>query len=85
MSVELHPSPEMNPVQRPLKLGKIRCVLFDMDGLLLDTERLYTVVQQKILDRFGKTFNWEIKSMCMGRKAMDGAKILVCMHFDMEN
>ena len=70
--------PEMNPVQRPLKLGKIRCVLFDMDGLLLDTERLYTEVQQKILDRFGKTFNLEIKSMCMGRKAMDGAKILVC-------
>jgi len=69
--------PEMNAVQRPLKLGKIRCVLFDMDGLLLDTERLYTEVQQKILDRFGKTFNLEIKSMCMGRKAMDGAKILV--------
>ena len=27
-------------------------VLFDMDGLLLDTETAYTVAQQKILDRW---------------------------------
>ena len=53
--------PEVPVVQRPLKLGKIRCILFDMDGLLLDTESFYTVVQQKILDRFGKKFTWEIK------------------------
>ena len=42
-----------------------------------DTESFYTVVQQKILDRFGKKFTWEIKSRMMGRKAMDAAKTLI--------
>lgn len=39
----------------------VAACLFDMDGLLLDTETSYTVAQQKILDRFGKTFTWELK------------------------
>ena len=46
----------------------IRMILFDMDGLLLDTERLYTVATQKVLDPFGKTFTYEIKSKLMGLK-----------------
>ena len=36
------------------KFRSVKCVLFDMDGLLLDTENLYTAGTQKILQEFGK-------------------------------
>ncbi|KAI8852497.1 HAD-like domain-containing protein [Chytridium lagenaria] len=52
-------------------------VLFDMDGLLLDTERIYTQVTQTILDPYGKTFTWELKSQMMGLKETDAAAIFV--------
>ncbi|PNW79118.1 hypothetical protein CHLRE_09g401330v5 [Chlamydomonas reinhardtii] len=56
--------------------GRPSVVLFDMDGLLLDTEGAYTVAQQRILDRFGRKFTWELKAKMMGRQALDAARVL---------
>ena len=52
-------------------------VVYDMDGLLLDTERFYTQVTQTIVGRYGHTFDWSLKSRMIGKKAIDSARILV--------
>ena len=52
-------------------------VVFDMDGVLLDTERLYTEATQQIVGRFGKTFDWSVKGNMIGRPAGDSARYLV--------
>lgn len=44
---------------------------------LTDTEKFYTVVQERILARFGKTFDWSLKAKMMGKKAIESARIFV--------
>jgi pseudouridine-5'-monophosphatase len=48
-----------------------------MDGLLLDTEPFYTEVTQKIVGRYGRTFDWTVKSKMIGKPALASAAILV--------
>ena len=55
----------------------ISAVIYDMDGLLLDTESFYTEVTQRIVGRYGKTFDWSVKSQMIGRPALDSARFLV--------
>ena len=52
-------------------------VIFDMDGVLLDTERIYTEATQLIVGRFGKTYDWTVKGHMIGRPALDSARYLV--------
>lgn len=56
---------------------EITHIIFDMDGLLLDTEGFYTEVQQKISERYGKDFTWELKAKMMGKTAPEAAAIYV--------
>ena len=56
---------------------KIKAILYDMDGLLLDTENFYTDVTQQIVSRYGKNFDWSIKSQMLGRPAFESAITLV--------
>jgi pseudouridine-5'-monophosphatase len=55
----------------------VAAVIFDMDGVLLATERFYTEVTQAIVGRWGKTFDWSIKANMIGRPARDSARYLV--------
>jgi len=52
-------------------------VIYDMDGLLLDTECFYTQVSQTIVGRYGKTFDWSVKSKMIGLRSTDSARILI--------
>ncbi|MGN8158111.1 HAD-IA family hydrolase [Salinisphaera sp. SWV1] len=44
----------------------IRAVIFDMDGLLLDTEQIYTDVTQDIVGPYGHRFDWTVKQDTIG-------------------
>ncbi|KAI8641638.1 HAD-like domain-containing protein [Parasitella parasitica] len=60
-------------------MTKITHCIFDMDGLLLDTERVYTEVTQQILDQHanGDRFTWDVKSRLMGLSGNESATIVV--------
>ena len=50
-------------------------VIYDLDGLLLDTEPFYTEVTQSIVSRYGRIFDWSIKAQMIGKKAAEAARI----------
>lgn len=58
---------------------KVTHCLFDMDGLLLDTEKIYTVITQNILDVHGsnQTYTFDVKVQLMGLQSYDVANRLI--------
>lgn len=58
-------------------LSEFSHVIFDLDGVLLDTEGLYTQATQAVVGEFGKTFDWALKSKMMGRHELEAARDLV--------
>ena len=58
-------------------LPKISCLIYDLDGLLLDTETIYTETTQKVVSKYGKVFDWSIKKKIIGRRSIQSAKIIV--------
>ncbi|KAL6439050.1 hypothetical protein ACFW04_003802 [Cataglyphis niger] len=61
----------------PVDAYKITHCLFDMDGLLLDTEYLYTKAFNRTINCYGKEFTWEHKAHVMGFKSNDIADYII--------
>ncbi|CAE6471200.1 unnamed protein product [Rhizoctonia solani] len=55
----------------------IKYVLFDMDGLLIDSEGVYTKVTNDILAPYGKEMTWDIKKELMGKPERAAAETLL--------
>jgi pseudouridine-5'-monophosphatase len=53
------------------------CVIFDLDGTLLDTEHLYTVAAEIVCSRHGATYTIDLKRRIMGGDTKQGARIVV--------
>ena len=51
--------------------------IFDLDGVLLDSEPLYSKAAEAVLSRYGKSYDFEVKQRVMGRGAQAGARMLV--------
>lgn len=56
---------------------KITHVIYDLDGLLLDTESIHAQVNQEVTSRYGKNFDKDIKCKITGRKSIDSATVIV--------
>ncbi|VBB34646.1 unnamed protein product [Acanthocheilonema viteae] len=61
---------------------KITHVIFDLDGLLLDSESVYTRVNEEILLGYGKKYTMELKAKTAGMK-MDESINFVLEHEDL--
>ena len=59
------------------RLRPARHVIFDLDGVLLDTEPLYTRATQAVIDEYGKVFDWAVKGDMIGKSSLEGARYLV--------
>ncbi len=58
-------------------MRNIQFIIYDLDGLLLDTEPFYTKTCTEIAARYGKVFTPALKAQIMGRKATEAAEIFV--------
>ncbi|KAE8227111.1 hypothetical protein CF319_g383 [Tilletia indica] len=57
--------------------GTVKAVVFDLDGLLLDTETIYTEIIRRKLAQHGKDFTWDIKAKMMGKPESEARRVLL--------
>lgn len=54
----------------------MKAIIFDMDGLMVDSERLYQQAQEEITRHFNKLLPEKTRLKMMGRKPLESMKIL---------
>jgi HAD superfamily hydrolase (TIGR01509 family) len=61
------------PARRPA------AVLFDMDGLLVDSEPVWTIAEQEVAARFGRVFTPDVKAAMIGHGLATAVPIMLRM------
>jgi HAD superfamily hydrolase (TIGR01509 family) len=60
--------------------AKLLAVVFDLDGLIANTEDLYELAGETVLRRRGKTYDAELREKMMGRPVVDALQIMIDCH-----
>ena len=55
----------------------LRAVVFDLDGVLANTEDLYEQAGETVLGRRGKTYDRRLREQMMGRPVADAIQIMI--------
>jgi HAD superfamily hydrolase (TIGR01509 family) len=58
-------------------MTRVHAAIFDMDGLMVDTEPLYFEAESELARRFDKTFTREVMHHMMGHKATRSIQIMM--------
>lgn len=59
---------------------RLKAVVFDLDGLMFNTEQLYQEVDRKVLARRGKDFPDQLCDKMMGRKSNEAIQVMIDWH-----
>ena len=60
--------------------SEIRAVVFDLDGLIVNSEDLYEQAGETVLRRRGKTYDAALREQMMGRPVADSLRIMIDCH-----
>jgi len=58
-------------------MGRVEAAIFDMDGLMVDTEGLYFQAESEVARRHGKPFTVEVMQKMMGHKASQSIQVMM--------
>jgi HAD superfamily hydrolase (TIGR01509 family) len=66
--------------QRNKNQVDLRAVVFDLDGIIANTEDLYAQAGETVLGRRGKTYDAVLREQMMGRPVVDAIRIMIDCH-----
>jgi len=69
-----------NPAGRAPQGPSIRAVVFDLDGLMFNTEDIFNEVGRVVLQRRGKEMTSELLQQMMGRRAPEALSLMIEFH-----
>jgi pseudouridine 5'-phosphatase len=59
---------------------QLKAVVFDLDGLLVNSEDLYEQAGETVLNRRGKTYDAALREQMMGRPVVDAIQLMIDCH-----